>query len=266
MNGKRVRWNRFLHPESGFGLIVPIDHGLTMGPIPGLRTIDELRSWLPHPGITGLIVHKGFAARLAEHRLTPRGGLMLHLTGMTTLGREPHTKQLLTSVEAAVRCGADGVSLQINFDGTNDVHNLQMLGRVVDDASQYGLPVLTMLYDVVPTDNATARVVRLRHLMRAAVELGSDALKIAAPADLDELADIVGGLTDHTAIFVAGGALRTEDDVAALADAVARSGTTGLCVGRNVFQHPYPAAILDKLSARLHGHATRRNRSCVSVS
>jgi class I fructose-bisphosphate aldolase/fructose-bisphosphate aldolase/2-amino-3,7-dideoxy-D-threo-hept-6-ulosonate synthase len=258
MNGKRVRWNRFLHPDSGFGLIVPIDHGLTMGPIPGLRTIDELRSWLAHPGITGLIVHKGIAARLAEHKLTPRGGLMLHLTGMTTLGREPHTKQLVTSVDAALRYGADAVSLQVNFDGTNDVHNLKTLGSVVDDASRYGLPVLTMLYDVVPPDNAAARIVRLRHLMRAAVELGSDALKIAAPSDVLELGEIVDGFIDHTAIFVAGGAVRTEEEIATLADAVARCGATGLCVGRNVFQHPSPSTILDKLSARLHGHAPRR--------
>jgi class I fructose-bisphosphate aldolase/fructose-bisphosphate aldolase/2-amino-3,7-dideoxy-D-threo-hept-6-ulosonate synthase len=237
-----------------------------MGPIPGLRTIDELRSWMMHPGVTGLIVHKGIAARLAEHKLTPRGGLMVHLTGMTTLGREPHTKHLLTSVEAAVRCGADGVSLQVNFDGTNDVHNLRTLGTVVDDASRYGLPVLTMLYDVVPTDTASARLLRLRHLMRAAVELGTDALKIAAPADAVELGETIDGFTDHTAIFVAGGTLRTEDDIVRLADEVARSGAAGLCVGRSVFQQRNPSAILDGLAARLHGAAARRAAFPVAVT
>ncbi|AUX30553.1 MULTISPECIES: class I fructose-bisphosphate aldolase [Sorangium] len=249
MNGfpKKIRWSRFLDRRCGRGIIVPIDHGLTIGPVEGLDSIAQVARWIGHPGITGIIAHKGMVERLASHGLLRGAGVMIHLNGMTSLAPNPNTKERLTSVEAALRLGADAVSLQLNFDGTNDAHNLSQLGEVVDEAQRCGVPVLTMLYDKVPSEGDQQRLTRLRHLMRACVELGTDALKLEAPTQFSHMSQLLAGVVEHTAVFVAGGAVRSEDEVLQLAQEVVARGATGLCVGRNIFQRESASAVLTQL-------------------
>jgi len=249
--GKQIRWSRFRYPRSRFGLIVPIDHGLTVGPMAGLESVSQVGRWIAHPGITGIIAHKGIVERLAAHDCLRGLGVMVHLNGMSSIAPAPDQKEMLTTVESALRLGADGVSVQVNYDGKNDGHNLRLLGAVVDDAAGYGLPVLAMVYDKVEARERGKRVERLRHLMRIAIELGVDAIKIAAPEDLGELPDLLAGLCEDAAIFVAGGAKRSDAELFELTALAAAAGASGLCVGRNVFQRPSPAAVLDDLSAIL---------------
>ncbi|HEX2691901.1 MAG TPA: hypothetical protein VHN14_35070 [Kofleriaceae bacterium] len=244
---KKLRWSRFLGRHSSRGIIVPIDHGLTMGPIPGLDRISRIESWIHHPGITGIIAHKGMVERLGARGLLHGRGLMIHLNGMISLARTPDRKEMLTSVERAVRLGADAISLQINFDGTNDAHNLTLLGATVDEADRFGLPVLTMLYDKVPGVPEDQRLGRLRHLMRACIELGTDALKLAAPKDLSLIPALLDGVQDTTAVLFAGGEKCSDEELLDLARSVVLHGAAGLCVGRNVFQSDNAHAVLNRL-------------------
>jgi len=244
---KKIRWSRFLDRRSGRGIIVPIDHGLTVGPLDGLDSLAQIAGWITHPAITGILAHKGMVERLGSRGLLRGVGIMVHLNGMTSISTGPDQKERLTSVETALRLGADAVSLQLNFDGTNDAHNLMQLGAVVDEAQLHGLPVLTMLYDKVPCDRPAPRMQRLRHLIRACVELGTDALKLSAPASLSELPALLAGVSEHTAVFFAGGAVGSEEALLRLAQEAVASGATGLCVGRNVFQRESAAATLTRL-------------------
>src|SRR4051794_25915586 len=141
--GKTIRLGRFRYPGTNVGLIVPIDHGLTIGPVEGVKSTSQISDWIGHDAICGVIAHKGIVERLADRRALSSKGVMVHLNGMSTLGGSPNTKELVCSVESAVRLGADAVSVQINFDGTNDAHNITLLGAIVDDAQRFELPVLT---------------------------------------------------------------------------------------------------------------------------
>jgi fructose-bisphosphate aldolase, class I len=259
MSGKTHRLGRFRYPGSRLGLIIPIDHGLTIGPVTGLGSIDEIAGWLKHPAITGVIGHKGMISRLAERGLLSRIGVMVHLNGMSTLGPSSDRKERLTAVETAVKLGADGVSLQVNFDGTNDAHNLALLGEVVDEAARFALPVLAMIYDKVATPTISARIARLRHLVRIGWELGIDAAKVGAPDELAAIEPLMTGLAKDLPIFFAGGEVTSHERTAALAREVIRCGGAGLCAGRNVFGQPDPADALDRLGAVLgapHRRAT----------
>jgi class I fructose-bisphosphate aldolase/fructose-bisphosphate aldolase/2-amino-3,7-dideoxy-D-threo-hept-6-ulosonate synthase len=251
MSGKQIRWNRFHYPQTGVGMIVPIDHGLTIGPVEGLNNVSEISQWIGHEAITGVIAHKGMVERLSARGLLSGTGVMVHLNGMSSLSPTPDRKEMLTSVESAVRLGADGVSVQVNFDGKNDAHNLALLGGVVDSASRFGLPVLTMLYDKVQAQG-DAKLKRLRHLMRITIELGSDAIKIAAPESTAEIPHILEGLCEDTSVFFAGGPLCSDTELFELARAAIENGGAGLCVGRNVFQRPCPAETLTRLGGILN--------------
>lgn len=250
MTGKDIRLSRFRYEGSRQGLIVPIDHGLTVGPLEGIGSSAEIRGWVNHPAICGVIVHKGMAERLAKQGCLGGLGLMIHLNGMSNLSAGADSKERLTSLETAMRLGADGVSFQVNFDGENDAHNLTEMGKIVDEAARYGLPVLAMVYDKVKAEGAVART-RLRHLMRIAVELGCDAIKIAPPAAGLELSDLLAGVTGDIAVYVAGGSVTTEKEVTDLARNVVRAGGTGLCVGRNVFCRENAGEVLSGIKEAL---------------
>lgn len=267
LSSRNLRLRRFYYPHTRRGLIVPIDHGLTLGPISGLEKMSEMARWIKHSGITGIITHKGMAKRLADNNLIGNAALIVHLNGANIGSANPDRKELLTSVESALRLGADGVSIQVNFDGKTDERNLVVLGKVVDEAQNYGLPVLTMVYDKAPLQGRDEDIARQRHLMRIAVELGSDALKIAPPKHLADIEKIIYGLTDHTDVYFAGGSITSEQAVLEMTDAIVRSGGTGLCVGRNVFQNLEPNDLLSRISLRLHGSAAVvSNRQIISPS
>jgi len=246
-SGKKLRLQRFYYPDQSFGMIVPIDHGLTIGPVKGLERASGIAGWVKNPAITGIVVHKGMAERLAEHGVPQQQGLMVHLNGMSSRATRADDKVFLTRLETAMALGADAISLQLNFDGSNDSANLPLLGQIVDESMRYGLPVLTMLYDKVTTDDTEKRVERLRHLIRITIELGTDAIKLAAPTSLDEIPMILDGLCEDAAIFFAGGSLCSDEVLKDLARATLRYGGRGLCIGRNVFQRETPAVILRDL-------------------
>jgi class I fructose-bisphosphate aldolase len=244
-SGKVIRWSRFVGQASGRGLIVPIDHGLTLGPIDGLVSVRDMGRWMRHPAINGVIAHKGMIGRLADAGLLAGRGVMVHLNGATAIGERPDTKHLLTSVETALRLGADGVSVQVNFRPDNHAHNLGVLGRVVDEAERYGLPVLAMVYPAGPVD-ADSAAGQHRHFLRIAYELGVDAVKTAPPENLETIPDLLSGVEDLS-VFFSGGSLSSDESLISLAKAVANGGAGGLCVGRNVFQRPDPESILNQL-------------------
>lgn len=247
---RRRRWKRFVDNQSGKALVIPLDHGLTMGPIAGISRPEEILQWLSPEVATGVVLHKGFAERLGG---VPGCGLMVHLNGAVSTDEQPDMKQLVTSVEAAVRLGADAVSLQTNFSPATASHNLRQIGQVVDEAHAWGLPVLNMVYDKAPA--GAEALTRMRHFMRAAVELGVDALKVAAPPSLERMPEMLDGVQDHTPVLFAGGALADERALIDLAGAVVRHGAGGICVGRNVFQRANPASTLHRLLGVFRGGA-----------
>lgn len=249
--GKRLRLGRLTSGRGGSGIIVPIDHGLTLGPLRGLESLAGFRRWITHPAVTGIIAHKGVVERLGSLDLLGRLAVVVHVNGMSTLSSKPDHKERLTGVEAAVRLGADAVSIQANFDGDNDAQNLVSLGRLVDEAQALSIPVLAMVYDKVPCEDRSVACRRMRHLLRICIELGADAVKIGAPERPADLAELLYGVVEHTTVFVAGGALCEDAGVLALARAARGSGAHGLCMGRNVFQRDDPGPLLSAVSSVL---------------
>ncbi|GAA4462925.1 2-amino-3,7-dideoxy-D-threo-hept-6-ulosonate synthase [Nibrella saemangeumensis] len=250
--GKKIRWSRFIKADSKKGIIVPIDHGLSMGPLDGINNVQRIANWIEHPAANGMIAHKGMIERLAYRGLLNGKGVMMHLNGMTSLANDPTRKELLTSIESALRLGADGVSVELLFNGANEPHNLKVLGQVVDEAMVYGLPVLVMIKDMNKYEQASNRINASRQIIRTVYELGADAVKIQQPEDTNEIPAILDELCDDIAVFLAGGAKCADVEILAIASLAIKSGATGLCIGRNVFQRPDFSAFLSSLHSLVH--------------
>lgn len=251
--GKQLRTARFRYPGRTTGLIVPIDHGLTIGPVPGIRNTDQMAAWIANPAICGVVAHKGIVERLAARGALAGKGVILHLNGMSARAESPDRKELVSSIETALRLGVDAVSIQLNFNEKTDSHNLRLLGSVADEAYASGLPLLTMLYDKVPGTDEDARLFRLRHLIRICIELGTDAIKLAPPRSYDEIPALLEDVRHDAQIYFAGGEMMADSDLFALTREAVRHGAAGLCVGRNVFQRPDPSPVLLRLQTILRG-------------
>ena len=261
--GKRFRWGRFTAPHQHHSIIVPIDHGLTIGPIKGINTIDEISKWIHHEAINGIVAHKGIASKLINAGLLRGKGLIVHLNGMTSLATNATRKEMLTQMEEAVAIGADAVSIELVFDGVCDEFNMKLLGTVTERANQYGVPILTMVKDLHPHKNEVEKCNGIRQVIRTMTELGASAVKIPRPNNIEEVSPILDGLCHDIDIFFAGAQKTKDHIILQMAETALRHGAKGLCMGRNVFQHEHPAVFLDKLQTILnfkttndHGPAT----------
>jgi fructose-bisphosphate aldolase/2-amino-3,7-dideoxy-D-threo-hept-6-ulosonate synthase len=114
MIGKDIRIERIMDRNTGRAVIVPMDHGFTLGQIDGLLDMTKIISEVSEGGANAIVLHKGLVKR--GHRKRGRDiGLIVHLSASTSLNPDPNDKVLVCTVEEAVALGADGVSIHINL-------------------------------------------------------------------------------------------------------------------------------------------------------
>ena len=248
--GRGIRQRRLMFPDIDAGLIVPMDHGLTVGPIGGLDTLQSIKRWIGSRDISAVLLHRGMLECLSRHHLIGSNiGIVLHLNGMSGLAEDTDTKRMITTVESALQLGADAVSIQVNFHKTNISHNIEMLGAASSTAHSYGVPILVMLYNkIVENDDG---VEGINKLIRMAVELGVDLLKLEVPRRLEDTRSILGQFLGDTKVLFAGGPMDESSGFLGNIKYILQQRCNGLCVGRNVFQSPRPRELLAQLASMI---------------
>jgi len=112
MNGKALRMRRILGGNRST-LIVPLDHAVTLGVVPGLEDVGRLVELIAGAGANAIVLHKGGVDRLPHDVRIGDLGLIVHLSASTNLSREPNHKRLVCDVEEALEIGADAVSVHV---------------------------------------------------------------------------------------------------------------------------------------------------------
>jgi class I fructose-bisphosphate aldolase len=83
MIGKAIRLERIIDRNSGKTVIIPMDHGVTVGPIEGLADMRTTVSQMVSGGANAILMHKGLVR--AGHRGAGRDvGLIIHLSSAPT--------------------------------------------------------------------------------------------------------------------------------------------------------------------------------------
>ena len=145
MIGKKIRIERIMDRNSGKSLIIPMDHGISDGPIKGLVDMKKTVSKVVEGGANAVLMHKGLVA--AGHREQGRdAGLIIHLSAGTSISPDPLDKQIITTVEEAVQLGADAVSIHINVGAPTTPEQLKDSGQIVRDCKRFGIPLIAMMY------------------------------------------------------------------------------------------------------------------------
>ena len=82
MMGKQIRIERIIDRNTRRTVIVPMDHGVTAGPIDGLINMGHTVDMVAEGGANAVIGHVGLP--LHGHRRSGKDvGLILHLSGST---------------------------------------------------------------------------------------------------------------------------------------------------------------------------------------
>ena len=174
-------------------VMVPMDHGITIGPVTGLVDIESTIDAVTRGGADAVITQKGIAPRVHPNRND--AGYLIHLNGSTTIGPDSNDKRVTGTVEEAVRAGADGVSFHINVGSDHEPEQIEDLAAVTRDADRLGMPVLAMAYARGPgIDGADPEA--LIHAVRLAEELGADVIKTGYSGDADSFESVVIDLTN----------------------------------------------------------------------
>ncbi len=250
MLGKQIRLQRIVNPASKRTVIVPLDHGLTVGPVAGLTDIRHTVARIAEGGADCVVMHKG-AATEAGPSLGRGLPFMLHLSGGTSLSPLANTKTLVATVEDALRLGADAVSVHVNLGNEAEARMLDDLGRVTSQAAQWGVPVMAMIYARGPVikDEYDPEVVAL--CARVGMELGADIVKVPYTGNVDSFAAVTAGCS--IPVVIAGGPKC--DSTAAFLKMVhdsIQAGGAGLSVGRNIFQHSHLVELVGVLRDLVH--------------
>ncbi len=134
--GKAVRLERVFNRDTHRTIIVPMDHGVTVGPIDGLIDMREAVNQVAEGGANAVLMHKGLPR--CSHRGRGRDvGLIIHLSASTALSPYPNAKVLVATVEDALKLGADGVSLHVNLGDETERHMLEHFGEVTSKAAEW---------------------------------------------------------------------------------------------------------------------------------
>jgi len=241
---------RLFHPHSKRTVIVPLDHGVSEGPLPGLEDMGSLLEKLAQTPIQGVILHKGMAMNYLA-QLNIAHNLIIHLSAGTRHGIPTYGRALVGSVVEALRIGADMVSVQVHMGNDLEDRMLADFGAVVDEAHGLGVPVLAMVYArggqiVNETDPSL-----VAHAIRIGSELGADVIKVAYSGHAPSFRRAVQSCP--VPVVVSGGP-KYNDTRTFLRnmEEILDTGVAGLCVGRNVFQQEDPIRMLNELCHLVH--------------
>ena len=242
VTGLQVRLSRIL--RGGRMLCIPMDHGISNGPIPGLEDPSLIIRECAPAGLTSVIINKGILKSLDT---VPSVGVLVHFSSSTSRSLSPNRKMLTGSVEEAVRMGADGVSLHINIGGREEPEMLRDLGMVAERCQNWGMPLLAMMYPRGENVANPHDPEIVAHAARIGAECGADIVKTVYTGDVDSFAGIVR--STPVPVVVAGGPkVESDADLLRMTQEVMEAGAAGVTYGRNVFAHRNPPAITRALA------------------
>lgn len=249
MYGKEIRMKRLFDAVSGKSILIPLDHGATMGPVKGIENIGSFLYKLNESYVNGIVLCKGhFKNRsIMEKCNIPK---IMHLSNSNELSSNPDFKVLVGSVEKAIILGADAVSVHVNIGAVNEHVMLKDFAKVSEECIRWGMPLLAMMYYRPVQTKGRNNKEATKIIARLAQEMGADIVKVNYTGDMESFSEVVQGCS--IPILIAGGERSTLRQVLQNVSEAMKCGASGVAFGRNIFQMNDPNILTQALSLIVH--------------
>jgi fructose-bisphosphate aldolase, class I len=286
--GKRTRLRRLLFefgPGNGTLMLLPIDQGIEHGP----------RDFFPNPSSKDpeyqfrLAAEAGYSALacqigMAEKYYPDYAGqvpLILKVNGKTDV--PPSDEAFSTtnsSVEDAVRLGADAVGYTLYVGSPRQDHDLLQLRQVRQDCDRYGMPLVIWAYPrgaALDAKGGQSTFYAIDYAARMAMEMGADVVKLnmpkidpekdkLTPAPYNEMEvsqeEAIRQCVESAGralVVLSGGSKIDDEKVLEQTRFVMQAGGSGVIYGRNVWQREWSEAleIIEQIKESLLANVTR---------
>ncbi len=273
--GKKARLYRILHEHglrNGTAIFLPYDHGLEHGPRdffgnPESGDPKYIIKLALEGGFNGIAVQIGLASKF-YWEYAGEVPLVLKLNGKTDIPSSiDPLSPVNTSVEEAVRLGADAVGYTLYVGTPAQERDFAQYLRVREDAERFGMPLIVWSYPrgtAIDAKGGRDCFYAVDYAARTASELGADVVKVNFPQpdkqsgvpepyrrefSPAEAIDAVVRSANRTLLLVSGGEQAGDEAMLEKARQSMEAGATGLIFGRNVFQRSHDDSL--RLVARL---------------
>ena len=266
---KTARLHRLFNPRTGRCFDVAIDHGFfNEGAfLSGIENLPRAVATLVAAAPDAIQLTVGQAPHLQGLPVRGKPALVLRTDVANVYGaRLPRTlfsRMIEEPVDQALRL--DAACVVVNLFSIPDqpelaeacIRNIMILKPACD---RYAMPLMVEPLVFQPNAKAGGYMVdgdpaKIIPLVRQAVELGADIIK-ADPTDdasiYHRVVETAGGIP----VLVRGGGRAPEAEILARTAALIKQGARGIVYGRNIIQHPNPAAMTRALMAVVHDGAS----------
>ena len=266
---KTARLHRLFNPRTGRCFDVALDHGFFNEPsfLAGIEDLPRAIATVADAAPDAIQLTVGQAPHLQKLPLRHKPALVLRTDVAnvygTQLPRALFSRLIDEAVLQAVRL--DAACVVVNLFRIPDqpeiadqcIRNICALKPQCD---HFGMPLMIEPLVFQPNAKAGGYMVdgdpqKIIPLVRQAVELGADIIKADPTEDVSiyrRVIETAGGIP----VLVRGGSKAPEAELLSRTAALLAQGAAGIVYGRNIIQHPKPAAITRALMAVVHDGAT----------
>jgi putative autoinducer-2 (AI-2) aldolase len=243
--GLKNRLANIIKPQNNRGVMLAVDHGYFLGPTEKLEvprtTISPLLKYCDSLMVTRGVVRTSVDASYPVP-------IVLRVSGGTSIiGEDLSNEKITTSVKDAIRINASALAMSI-FVGAKYEHNsLVSLGNLVNEAEEYGLPVLAVTAVGKELEKRDARYLSLS--CRIAAEFGAHLVKTYYCDNFEKVVT-----SCPVPVIIAGGPKLPEKDALALTYNAIKAGAAGVDMGRNIWQSQFPIPMIRAVRAIVHSN------------
>ncbi len=241
--GMQNRLGKMFNAKSGNTVMLAFDHGYFMGPTEGLERIDLVIPPLM-PYVDVLMCTKNIMRTCIPPETSKAKCLRATHDTSVLFDDLSNGGGISCDVENALRMNADCVAIQTFIGTAGEARSLELLCRMSDEATRYGLPTL----GVVAVGKEMARTERFFLLAtRMLAENGANIVKSYYCEGFEHVASAC-----PVPIVIAGGKKLPEMDALEMAYRAINEGAHGVDMGRNIFQSDCPTGMAKAIGMVVH--------------
>lgn len=245
--GMKNRLSR-IFKDDGRTVMLACDHGYFLGPVGRLEDLRKTIEPLVHY-TDALMLTRG----ALRNCIDPKYNIPVVLRvsgGNSVLNEDLSNEGITVSIQEAIRLNVCAVALSIYVGSPHEHQTLVNLGRLINEAEDYGIPVLAVTAVGKELQKRDAKYLSLS--CRIAAELGARIVKTYYCEDFQKVVE-----SSPVPVVIAGGPkMKSELDVLEIAYQAIAAGAKGVDMGRNIWQSKWPIAMISTIRSIVHEKAS----------